>query len=133
VRETIYNLFLVIEHDGLVRSLGVVGHECGGGDEGKYRLLQGAVEEDIPAARIFPVPKRFVTFVEGGRELESVEGSISFAHYETLLRDGAHLDLFEELLEVVDAPPDPLVCITPVVDGVPVIDGVTRFGAGPLT
>ena len=132
MRETIYNLFLVIEHDGLIRWLGVVGHECGGGDEGKYRLLQGAVEADIPAARILPVPKRFVTFVEGGRELESVEGAISFTHYGTLLRDGAHLDLFEELLRAVDAPPDPLVCITPTVDGVPMIDGVTRFGAGPL-
>lgn len=133
MQETVYNLFLVIEHEGFIRSLGVVGHECGGGDEGKYRLLQGAVEADIPAARTLPVPGRFVTLIERGSEVASIEGAIGFAHYGSLLRDGAHLDLFEELLRAVGAPPDPLVCITPVVDGVPVIDGVTRFGTGPLT
>ena len=133
MRETVYNLFVLISDDGLVRSLGAVAHELGGSDESKLRTLQAAVEEDIPAAQMFPVPTRFVTVVDRGGAINSIEGAISFAHYGTLLRDGAHLDLFEELLRAVDAPPDPLVCITPVVDGVPVIDGVTRFGAGPLT
>ena len=133
MRETVYNLFVLISDDGLVRSLGAVAHELGGSDESKLRTLQATVEEDIPAAQMFPVPTRFVTVVDRGGAINSIEGAISFAHYGTLLRDGAHLDLFEELLRAVDAPPDPLVCITPVVDGVPVIDGVTRFGAGPLT
>lgn len=67
----------MIEHDGLIRSLGPVGQECGGGDEGKYRFLQGAVEADIPAARVFPVPGHFVALIERGREAESIEGALS--------------------------------------------------------
>ena len=132
MRETVYNLFVLISDDGLVRSLGAVAHELGGSDESKLRTLQAAVEADLPGAQVFLVPARFVTMVERGSGMESVEGAISFAHYGTLLRDGTHLDLFEDLLRRIDAPPDPLVCITPVFHGEPVIDGVTRFGAGPL-
>lgn len=132
MRETVYNLFVLISHDGLVRSLGAVAHEFGGSDEAKLRMLQAAVEEDISAAQVFPVPIRFMTIVERRGEVDSIEGAISFDHYSERLRDGSHFDLFEELLEAIGAPPDPLVCITPVLDGVPVIDGVTRFGVGPL-
>lgn len=96
-------------------------------------MLQEAVEEDISAAQVLPVPIRFVTVVERRGEVNSIEGAISFDHYSERLRDGSHFDLSEELLEAIGAPPDPLVCITPVGDGVAVIDGVTRFGVGPRT
>lgn len=133
MRETVYNLFVLISDDGLVRSLGAVTHELGGSDESKLRTLQAAVEEDIPAARVFSVPTRFVAVLERRGAVDSIEGAISFDSYAERFRDGSHFDLFEELLEAVDAPPDPLVCITPVFRGEPVIDGVTRFGVGPLT
>lgn len=132
MRETVYNLFVLISDDGLVRSLGVAAHELGGSDESKLRMLQAAVEEDLPTAQVFTVPHRFVTVVERHSAMHSIEGAISFESYSERLRNGSHFDLFEELLEAIGAPPDPLVCITPVFHGEPVIDGVTRFGAGPL-
>jgi hypothetical protein len=133
VRETVYNLFVLISDDGLVRSLGAVAHELGGSDESKLRMLQAAVDEDLPTAQAFPVPHRFVTVIERLGAVDSIEGAISFDSYSERFRDGSHLDLFEELLQKLDAPPDPLVCITPVLRGEPVIDGITRFGIGPLT
>lgn len=133
MRETVYNLFVLISDDGLVRSLGAVAHEFGGSDEAKLRMLQAAVEEDIPAARVFFVPTRFVAVVGRRGAVDSIEGAISFESYTAWLCDESHFDLFEELLEAIGAPPDPLVCITPVFHGEPVIDGVTRFGVGPLT
>lgn len=132
VRETVYNLFVLISDDGLVRSLGVVAHELGGSDEAKFRALQAAVAGDIPGARVFPVPERFQVVNGAGTDRAATEGTITMEFYRTLILDGRNFDLFEELLEAIGAPPDPLVCITPVFHGEPVIDGVTRFGAGPL-
>ena len=102
VRETVYNLFVLISDDGLVRSLGAVAHELGGSDESKLRMLQAAVDEDLPTAQAFPVPHRFVTVIERLGAVDSIEGAISFDSYSERFRDGSHLDLFEELLEARD-------------------------------
>lgn len=132
MRETVYNLFLFVE-DGIITGLGVTSHEVGGSDTEKVALLQRNVRDDLATVRRFPVPSRFkVKGVAGGRE-RIVSGLLTFERYRQLAEANDHLDVFEELFNAIGAPPDPLMCITPVVDGAPRVDGVANFGIGPLT
>lgn len=132
VRETIYNLFLFVE-DGIITGLGVTSRESGGSDTEKLALLQRNARDDIGTVRRFPIPSRFkVRGVADGKE-RIVSGLLTYERYRKLVEASEHLDVFEELFKAIGAPPDPLLCITPVVDGVPRVDGVVGFGIGPLT
>jgi len=132
VQETVYNLFVIVD-GGFVRSLGVASHVCSGSDGAKLALLQERVGSDFRSARTFPVPARYKTATTDAERRKVVSGTITFERYMTLSSDGNQLDIFEEVFRAIGAPPDPLVCITPVVDGVPRADGVASFGIGPLT
>jgi hypothetical protein len=131
VRETVYNLYVILEEE-FICALGVTPHVRSGPDGEKLRFLQENVRSDYEAARTFPVPARYETAVMGSDKTK-VAGTITFEKYLRLSSDGQQLDIFEELFRSIGAPPDPLVCITPVVDGVPRVDGVVGFGIGPLT
>ena len=132
MRETVFNLYVILE-EGFICSLGVTAHECSGSDSEKLRFLQKNVRGDYEATRTFPVPPRYETALAGSDVPVKVAGTISFEKYMRLSSDGKQLDIFEEVFSAIGAPPDPLVCITPVVDGVPRADGVVEFGIGPLT
>lgn len=131
MRETIYNLFLFIQED-LIKELGVVAHDADGADAEKLRQLQAAASADHHQARRYPVPDRFHVVVTLDGVERHIPGRLSYPGYLQLAAVGRHLELFESLFEDVGAPPDPLTCITPIVDGEPRIEAVEAYGIGPL-
>lgn len=111
MREQIYNLFIFLE-DSKIKELGVFAHDANGTDKDKISLLKSSVDYDLPRAQRFPL-----------------DSSLTYSRYQAMERLGHHLELFEGVFQAVDAPRDPLVCVTCIVDGLPRIDEVTGIGA----
>jgi hypothetical protein len=100
-RESTFNLFLYVT-DSTITSLGVAVHELQGSDEEKTAALQAMVELDFQKATRY--------------ELAS---PVPFVRYEALVRLGQTLAFFEEVLLAIGASAEPLVVITPVLNGKP--------------
>ena len=118
--ERIFNLFLFVEH-GVITTYGAKYHKMTGTEPYKLAHLQSLVEDDVLQSRRFPVPKSFVLLnsATGTR----LEGAISVDTFYELLAWGRHSTIFEEAFAVMNAPRDPLFCITPVVGGIVTVDG----------
>ncbi len=104
ISETILNIYLVIE-DGFVVSFRAKAYESDEGDNEKIRYLKSKAKEDYSSAYRFDAPK-------------SEKGE--FMKYEKFARlegHGMHFRLFEEIFQSFEVPENPLVCVTPVVDG----------------
>ena len=73
-------------------------------------------------SRRFPVPKSFVLLnsATGTR----LDGAISVDSFYELAACGRHQTIFEEAFAVMNAPRDPLFCISYVVNGVVTVDSV---------
>lgn len=119
--ERIFNLFLFVEH-GVITTYGATYHKMTGTENKKLAYLQLRVTQDVAASRRFSVPKSFELFntASGTRKF----GAISIDAFYELATSGRHLEMFEEAFAAMNAPRDPLVCITPVVDGVVTVDGL---------
>lgn len=119
--ERIFNLFLFVEH-GLIANYGAKYHKMTGTERHKLAYLQSRVEDDVLQSRRFPIPKFFVLVdsATGTRR----EGAIHLDLLQELVAGGRNLAIFEEAFEAMNAPRDPLFCITPVVDGIVTVDGV---------
>ena len=121
--ERIFNLFLEIK-DGMIFELGAVFHKMDGSDEVKLAFLQRQVQSDLQVARRYPIPKRY--WVIDGENLHKTS-ALNYDTYIALSQEGKHLEVFEEIFEDMHAPADPLVVITPIVDGSPKVDIEERF------
>jgi len=110
----VYSLFIYVER-GRISQLGVVAHHLSGSDSEKLAYLKGHVESDHKAA------KRYAPRLP-----------ITWAQYQARSRLGRHLELFEQIIQEVGAPAEPLLAITPIVDGTPRIDAVTGMGPTDL-
>jgi|ERR1041385_4772057 hypothetical protein len=123
MRERIFNLFLEIKDD-MIFELGAIRHEKEGKDEAKLAFLQQEIRNDLRTAKRYPIPKRYWI-------IDTITGhSTSALRYETYIKLsqlGRHLEVFEEVFEDLKSPPNPLVAITPIVDGNPRIDVVAQF------
>lgn len=122
MKERIYNLFLIISDD-IIREIGAVCHEQSGNDAQKLTFLQSKIIEDLAKAKRYPVPDRYVLI--GGKN--SIPGLIRYQSYQELAFTGDQLEFFEEVFEDLRAPRDPLMCITPIVNGKPMIDGYSSI------
>jgi hypothetical protein len=111
LKETAYNLFVYVEKS-LVKTLGIAIHELDGSDAEKVSTLQTLVNQDYKTARRITVKRKF-----------------EWREYESLMRLGRQLEIFEEIFRDCNAPINPLVVVTPVLDEVPRILAVTGFGA----
>ena len=121
--EPIFNLFLFVSSGKIIYELGVVSHNFEGTDKQKLSFLAKQVSSDFLKAKKFPVPKRYqLSDVETGK----TSNGIRYQSYITMASSGMHLDLFEEIFEALNAPPQPLMCITPIVNGKPKFDKVDR-------
>ena len=120
MREPVYNLFLFVD-GGLIGEIGAVAHECGGTDGEKIRLLQSKVNDDYRVCRRYPVPDWCIV-VTGNERLPR---RLSYETFLTLQMLGRHNEFWEHVLADLGAPQDPLLVVTPVVDGRPRIDNVT--------
>lgn len=112
--EKVFNLFL-FENAGLIREFGAVFHKVSGTDVQKQEFLKSKVLSDVTSARRFPIPKDYLKFnpIKGA----SVEGLLSAETFRQLREMDMHLAVFEAAFKVMNAPRQPLWCLTFVVDG----------------
>jgi hypothetical protein len=117
--ERIFNLFLFVER-GVIMTYGAKYHKITGTEPYKLAHLQSLVEDDVLQSCRFPIPKSLILLDSAiGTRLE---GAISVGMFYELVARGRHLTIFEEAFTVMNAPRDPLFCITPVVDGIVTVD-----------
>lgn len=104
MNEIILNIYLIIEK-GYVVEYRVVYYEMEGGDDNKINFLREHAEEDFHKAYKF-------------NAFKDRNGNFLKYHKFAKLEDkGKHSDLYEEIFNKFDLPDNPLICVTPVVDG----------------
>jgi len=104
MNEIILNIYLVINNN-LVEAFKVVSYEIEGGDDRKIEFLKSHAKEDYPRAIVFDSPS-------------DKEGKfISYDKFHKLEKRGMHFQLFETIFQKFGVAENPLVCVTPVVDG----------------
>ncbi len=104
MNETILNIFLEIEN-GFVVGFKARSYLSDDGDQQKIDLLKEKAKVDFTNSFHFDAPMN--------KHGEYMKYS-SFAKLESR---GMHFQLFEEMFAKFDVPENPLVCVTPVVDG----------------
>ncbi len=104
MNEIILNIYLVINNN-LVEAFKVVSYEMEGGDDKKIEFLKARSKEDYAKAMIFDSPSD-----EKGKFM-------SYAKFHKLEKRGMHFQLFEDIFQKFGVAENPLICVTPVVDG----------------
>lgn len=102
--ETILNIYLIIENDDVV-GFKAKAYELGGDDNGKIKYLKEHAKEDYSSAYNFDSPK------------DRKGKFMPYRKFAKLERQGMQYRLFEEIFQKFDVPENPLICVTPVVDG----------------
>ncbi|MHB1687489.1 MAG: hypothetical protein ACYCVH_08950 [Ignavibacteriaceae bacterium] len=104
MNEIILNIYLII-NNGYVEEFRAVGYETEGGDDNKISFLKSKAAEDFPKAFHFDAPVN-----KKGKFMK-------YPKFAKLEKQGMQYQLFEEIFEKFEVPQNPLVCVTPVVDG----------------
>lgn len=104
MNEIILNIYLII-NDGLVAAFRVFAYERENGDDNKIKFLKSRVVEDYPNSYHFDAPSD-----KDGKFM-------SYNKFSRLEKRGLQFELFEEIFESFKVPQNPLICVTPVVDG----------------
>jgi hypothetical protein len=119
--ERVVNLFLYVERN-LIKSLGAVAHDFEGDDNSAKVFLQRRAGVDASLATRYPLP---IADIKSWLGVDAGQG-LSLEIFSYLRRIGKSIWLFEGPLRDLQAPEIPLVCITPIVDGKPLIDSVAH-------
>ena len=104
MNEIILNIYLIINNE-LVEAFKVVSYEMEGGDDRKINFLKSHAKEDYVKAIIFDAPSD-----ANGRFM-------NYNKFHKLEKRGMHFQLFEQIFQSFNVVENPLICITPVVDG----------------
>lgn len=104
MNEIILNIYLII-NNGLVEQFRAISYEMEGGDDRKINFLKSRAREDYSKSVIFDAPS------------DKNEKFMSYKKFHKLEKRGMHFQLFEEIFERYGVPENPLICVTPVVDG----------------
>ena len=104
MNEIILNIYLII-NNGVVEEFRVVSYEMEGGDDRKIEFLKNHAKEDYLKAVIFDAPT------------DKNENFMSYNEFHKLEKRGMHFQLFEEIFQRYGVVENPLICVTPVVDG----------------
>ena len=104
MNETILNIYLVI-NNGLVAEFRAMAYELEGGDDRKIEFLKSKAREDFDKAYKFNAP----TDKQGK--------FMSYNRFHKFEKRGMHFQLFEEIFSSFKVAEQPLICVTPVVDG----------------
>ncbi len=104
MNEIILNIYLII-NDDLVTEFRAYGYEREGGDDNKIKFLKSRVKEDFEKSYRFDAP------------MDKNGKFMSYKKFHKLEKRGMQFQLFEEIFERFGVPTNPLVCITPVVNG----------------
>ena len=105
MNEIILNIYLVIDN-GIVVEFRSVAYEKEGGDDRKIEFLKNRAKEDFANAYKFDAP-----YDKKGKFM-------SYNRFHKFEKRGMHFQLFEEIFSKFNVPEHPLICVTPVVDGV---------------
>ena len=95
---------MVIE-GGFVSAFRAKAYESDEGDQEKIRFLKKRVSVDFSSAYSFDAP------------MNSRGHNMKYKQFARLEQRGMHFQLFEEIFNKFNVPENPLVCVTPVVDG----------------
>jgi|HubBroStandDraft_2_1064218.scaffolds.fasta_scaffold148177_2 hypothetical protein len=117
--ERVVNLFLYVE-DELIKSLGATAHDFDGNDEQANAFLQNRVAIDAPCAIRYPLP---VANIKTWLGVDAGQG-MPLETFDYLRRIGKGIWLFEDALQKLNVQQTPLVCMTFIVDGKPVIHSI---------
>jgi hypothetical protein len=104
LNEVILNIYLVI-NDGNVVEFRAIAYEQEGGDDNKIKFLKQHAAEDFSRSYRFDAP-----YDRNGNFM-------SYNKFYKLEKRGRQFELFEEIFTNFDVPENPLICVTPVVDG----------------
>jgi hypothetical protein len=104
MNEIILNIYLIIENDHVIE-FRAAAYEREGGDDNKIKFLKSKAEEDFQNAYHFDAPKN-----KHGKFME-------YRKFAKLEDKGRQFELFEEIFQRFEVPENPLICVTPVVDG----------------
>lgn len=104
MNEIIVNIYLIINNDH-VTEFRALGYEREGGDDNKIKFLKSRVREDFEKAFRFDAPS------------DEKGNFMTYRKFHKLEKRGMHFELFEEIFQRFEVPENPLVCVTPVVDG----------------
>ena len=102
--ERILNIYLIINNN-LVEEFRAIRYEKDGNDDEKIEYLKSQVNEDFPKAFHFDAPQ------------DNKGHYMNYKKFSKLEKKGRHFELFENIFSSFDVPEQPLVCVTPVVDG----------------
>ncbi|HMN17651.1 MAG: hypothetical protein HND40_10620 [Ignavibacteriota bacterium] len=104
MNEIILNIYLII-NSGIVEAFKVVSYEKEGGDDNKIKFLKSRVKEDYKNAIVFDSPTD-----KNGKFM-------SYNKFHKLEKRGQQFQLFEHIFQSFNVAENPLICVTPVVDG----------------
>ena len=104
MNEIILNIYLVINNN-LVEAFKVVSYEMEGSDDRKIEFLKSRAREYYEKAVVFDSP------------IDKEEKFMNYNKFYKLEKRGMHFQLFEEIFQKYGVPENPLVCVTPVVNG----------------
>jgi hypothetical protein len=121
MKEKIFNLYFY-SNNNIINKVGAVCHELEGTTSSKINFLKCRVNIDYKNAMIFDIPE----FIESINS-SLIINSIDYTTYRDLCNSGNALIIFENVFQVYDAPENPLVIISPVVDGLLRYDGVENI------
>lgn len=104
MEETILNIYLIIE-EGKVVSFKAKAYKHDDNDNIKIQYLKDHVKEDFNSAYTFDAPVN-----KNGEYM-------NYNQFSKLEKAGRQFELFEEIFTEFKVPENPLICVTPVVDG----------------
>ncbi len=104
MNEVILNIYLII-NNGHVVEFKAIGYEREGGDDNKIKFLKSKVEDDFDKAYHFEAPS------------DRNGNFMAYDKFAKLEKRGRHFELFENIFLKFNVPENPLICVTPVVDG----------------
>jgi hypothetical protein len=102
--ETILNIYLVIEKD-TVTGFRAKAYRQEGSDNSKIAFLKEHAKEDFSSAYVFDAPQNKASKFMPYKKFAKLEAS------------GMQYKLFEEIFQKFEVPQNPVICVTPVVDG----------------
>ncbi|MBI1936930.1 MAG: hypothetical protein HYS25_02290 [Ignavibacteriales bacterium] len=102
--ETILNIYLIIDKN-FVTAFKAKSYQADGSDEEKIIFLKSCAVNDYQSAEIFKSP------------IDKKNQFMPYKRFAKLERQGMQFQLFEEIFQKFEVPENPLICVTPVVDG----------------
>ncbi len=107
--ETILNIYLIIEN-GYVVEFRAIDYSLEGSEDEKIKFLKSRAKEDYQISQRFNSPRN------------SAGQFMKYSKFSKLESQGMQFQLFEDIFREYNVPQNPLICVTPVVDGIVLSD-----------